>query len=172
MRNNFWIMIHLRIIIQRSSRTNSQSTKFVNICKNSLWDHSSSHLFMICENSPFPCLLTINWTHCLTSISNLVKIPIPYLEFIHPTRCESSSSQKIIIKKRVDPGHVYQASATGTFFKRKGFKNESAEYLSLETTQIPYKPCSDPIASTTTSPRCGNIEVIQSIINKPESEFL
>jgi hypothetical protein len=107
-------------------------------------------------------LLTINWTHCLTSISNLVKIPIPYLEFIHPTRCESSSSQKIIIKKRV----------TGTFFKRKGFKNESAEYLSLETTQIPYKPCSDPIASTTTSPRCGNIEVIQSIINKLESEFL
>lgn len=119
MRNNFWIMIHLRIIIQRSSRTNSQSTKFVNICKNSLWDHSSSHLFMICENSPFPCLLTINWTHCLTSISNLVKIPIPYLEFIHPTRCESSSSQKKKKKKKGWPRTRISSERYRNFFLKK-----------------------------------------------------
>jgi hypothetical protein len=64
-------------------------------------------------------LLTINWTHCLTSISNLVKIPIPYLEFIHPTRCESSSSQKKKKKKGLTPDTYIKRTLQELFFKEK-----------------------------------------------------
>jgi hypothetical protein len=41
--------------------------------------------------------------------------------------------------------------------ERKEFKGEKAKFSAHEDIQIPDKPCSDPTASTTTTPRFANL---------------
>ena len=56
-------------------------------------------------------------------------------------------------KITIDHGYIFQASATGTLFREKGIQGrESQIFSALQHIQIPDKPCSDPTASTTTTP--------------------